>query len=58
MLALFDEAEVEIFLRLLRRILQEVPAPQGRSAQRTRKTSALTADTQRDTAGLQDSGPA
>lgn len=58
MLALFDEAEVEIFLRLLRRIIQEIPAPPGRGARRKRKTAARTADSQRDTADLQDSGPA
>jgi DNA-binding MarR family transcriptional regulator len=58
MLALFDEAEVEIFLRLMRRIIQEVPAPQSRGARRTRKTHALTVNTQRDTASLQDRRPA
>jgi DNA-binding MarR family transcriptional regulator len=58
MMTLFDEAEVEIFLRLLRRIIQEIPAPQGRGARRTRKTSALTADGQRDTADTQGGGPA
>jgi DNA-binding MarR family transcriptional regulator len=57
MLALFDGAEVETFLRLLRRIIQEVPAPQGRGARRTRKTVALTVDTQ-DTVGPHDDGPA
>jgi hypothetical protein len=55
MLALFDEGEVEILLRLLRRIIQEIPAPQGRGARRTRKTSARTADSQHVTADLQDS---
>jgi DNA-binding MarR family transcriptional regulator len=30
MMSLFDQAEVEIFLRLLKRVMQEMPAPQGR----------------------------
>jgi DNA-binding MarR family transcriptional regulator len=45
MMALFGPADAGAFLRLLKRVIEELPAPQGRGARRKRKTSALTTDT-------------
>jgi hypothetical protein len=55
--ALFGEAEVEILLRLLRRIIQEITAPQGRTTRWMGSTFAFKAETWPDTAGLRDREP-
>jgi hypothetical protein len=44
LLGLFDEAEGEILLRLLGRLVEDIPAPPRRGARRLCKTSALSAD--------------